>query len=195
MPRPRGAVLSGAGADRLDGRVYPWTRSDGSEPAAISRVGEAEIPEDLRNQLQALLQMCFAGYSSRSYFKLPPHFRYLAVAGGELAGQAGVELRVIKAGGNVLRTFGVVDLCVRDSERSRSCWQAAGGSNPACLFLRDGFCHPHHRPLRLPGPRHIGSHQLAPPTAGRAQERPQPVPAGDANPCRHARLPEVAVIP
>jgi GNAT superfamily N-acetyltransferase len=92
---------------------------DGSEPVAISRVAEAEIPAGLAYQLQALLQMCFPGYPSRSYFKLPPHFRYLAMSGGELAGQVGVELRVIKAGGNVLRTFGVVDLCVRDSERSR----------------------------------------------------------------------------
>ena len=91
---------------------------DGSEPAAISRVAEAEIPEDLAHQLQALLQACFPGYPSRPYFKLPPHFRYLAVVGGELAGQMGVELRVIRVGSDVLRTFGVVDLCVRGSERS-----------------------------------------------------------------------------
>jgi GNAT superfamily N-acetyltransferase len=82
-------------------------------------VAEAEIPADLAHQLQALLQLCFPGYPSRPYFKLPPHFRYVAVADGELAGQVGVELRVIKVGSDVLRTFGVVDLCVRDSERSR----------------------------------------------------------------------------
>ena len=92
---------------------------DGGEPAVISRVAEAEIPADLMDQAQALLQACFPGYPSRAYFKLPPHFRYLAVAGGELAGQVGVELRVIRAGGNVLRTFGIADLCVRGSERSR----------------------------------------------------------------------------
>jgi GNAT superfamily N-acetyltransferase len=92
---------------------------DGSEPVAISRVAEAEIPADLTRQLRALLRMCFPGYPDRSYFKLPPHFRYLAVAGGELAGQVGVELRVIRVGSDVLRTFGVVDLCVRASERSR----------------------------------------------------------------------------
>jgi GNAT superfamily N-acetyltransferase len=92
---------------------------DGSEPATISRVAEAEISADLMHQVQALMQMCFPGYPSRAYFKLPPHFRYLAVAGGGLAGQVGVELRVIRVGGHVLRTFGVVDLCVRGSERSR----------------------------------------------------------------------------
>jgi GNAT superfamily N-acetyltransferase len=93
-------------------------RDDGG-PATVSRVAEAEIPADLLQQVQELMQMCFPGYPSRAYFKLPPHFRYLAMAGGELVGQAGVELRVIRAGSNVLRTFGVVDLCVRESERAR----------------------------------------------------------------------------
>lgn len=94
-------------------------KRSGGEPATISRVAEAEIPADLAHQVQALMQVCFPGYPSRTYFKLPPHFRYLAMAGGELAGQVGVELRVIRVGSNVLRTFGVVDLCVRGSERSR----------------------------------------------------------------------------
>lgn len=92
---------------------------DLSEPAAITRMAEAEIPADLMLQAQALLQKCFPGYPSRAYFKVPPHFRYLAGAGGQLVGQMGVELRMIKVGGNVLRTFGVVDLCVSGSERSR----------------------------------------------------------------------------
>ncbi len=49
----------------------------GSDPVTISRVAEAELPADLLHQVQALLQLCFPGYPSRSYFKLPPHFRYL----------------------------------------------------------------------------------------------------------------------
>jgi GNAT superfamily N-acetyltransferase len=91
----------------------------GRDPVTISRVAEAEIPADLLPQVQALLQLCFPGYPSRSYFKLPPHFRYLAMVGSELAGQVGVELRVIRIGRMVLRTFGLVDLCVRGAERSR----------------------------------------------------------------------------
>jgi GNAT superfamily N-acetyltransferase len=92
-------------------------RGDGGA-MTIARVAEAEIREDLRRQLQALLQACFAEYPSRSYFKLPPHFRYLAMTEGALAAQMGVELRVIRVGGTVVRTFGVVDLCVRKSDRS-----------------------------------------------------------------------------
>jgi hypothetical protein len=87
--------------------------------ATIVRVAEAEIGEDLRRQLQALLQACFPDYPGRSYFKLPPHFRYLAMADGALAAQMGVEFRMVRVGRQVVRTFGVVDLCVRNSERSR----------------------------------------------------------------------------
>jgi hypothetical protein len=57
----------------------------GSEPVTISRVAEAEIPADLMDQVQTLLQRCFPGYPSRAYFKLPPHFRYLAMAGSRAA--------------------------------------------------------------------------------------------------------------
>jgi GNAT acetyltransferase-like protein len=90
----------------------------GGEPATVFRVAEAEIGESLRRQVQALLQACFDGYPGRSYFKLPPHFRYLAMKNGALAAQMGVELRVIRVGSTVVRTFGVVDLCVTASERS-----------------------------------------------------------------------------
>jgi GNAT superfamily N-acetyltransferase len=91
---------------------------EGSRAITIVRVAEAGIGGELRPQVQALLQASFAEYPSRSYFKLPPHFRYLAMADGELAAQMGVELRVIRVGDNVVRTFGVVDLCVRQGERS-----------------------------------------------------------------------------
>ena len=64
---------------------------DGSEATAIVRVAEAEIGRDLGQQVQALLQACFPGYPSRSYFKLPPHFRYFAMTSGVLVAQMGVQ--------------------------------------------------------------------------------------------------------
>jgi predicted N-acetyltransferase YhbS len=89
------------------------------EVLTVIRVAEAEIGADLSRRLQALLQSCFAGYPSRSYFKLPPHFRYLAMtSSGEVAAQMGVEFRMIRVGDNVVRTFGIVDLCVEESRRS-----------------------------------------------------------------------------
>ena len=89
------------------------------DATTLDRVAEAEIGTETRQQVQALLQTCFPGYPGRSYFKLPPHFRYLARERGALVGQMGVELRVIRVGSTVVRTFGVVDLCVRPAERSR----------------------------------------------------------------------------
>jgi len=90
------------------------------EAITVIRVAEAEIGADLSRRLQSLLQACFPGYPGRSYFKLPPHFRYVAMTGGgAVAAQMGVEFRVIRVGGTVLRTFGVVDLCVAEGQRSR----------------------------------------------------------------------------
>lgn len=90
------------------------------EAITVLRIAEAEIGADLGRQLQALLRQCFPGYPGRSYFKLPPHFRYLAMTGcGCVAAQMGVEFRVIRVGDAVVRTFGVVDLCVQESQRSQ----------------------------------------------------------------------------
>jgi GNAT superfamily N-acetyltransferase len=91
----------------------------GGAAVAVVRVAEAEIGVDLGRQLQALLRDSFPGYPGRSYFKLPPHFRYLVVTGDAVAAQMGVEFRVIRVGPQVVRAFGIADLCVRKSERSR----------------------------------------------------------------------------
>ena len=40
---------------------------DASEAITLVRVAEPEIGPDITPQLQALLQMCFPGYPSRSY--------------------------------------------------------------------------------------------------------------------------------
>ena len=92
----------------------------GADGPAITviRVAETEISADLHADLQLLLQECFAGYPARSYFKLPPHFRYVAMTGsGGIAAQMGVEYRIIRVGDAVLRTFGIVDLCVTAGQR------------------------------------------------------------------------------
>lgn len=95
------------------------TGADG-EAITVIRVAEAEIGPELSRRLQSLLQQCFPDYPSRSYFKLPPHFRYLAMtSSGDVAAQMGVELRVIRVGHSVVRTFGIVDLCAKESQRSR----------------------------------------------------------------------------
>jgi GNAT superfamily N-acetyltransferase len=85
----------------------------------VKRLPEAEIGPRLHVSLQGLLGACFGGYPQRSYFKIPPHFRYVVTEGPALLAQLGVELRVIRVGEHVLRTFGVVDVCVRADRRGQ----------------------------------------------------------------------------
>ncbi|MBL7261048.1 GNAT family N-acetyltransferase [Paractinoplanes lichenicola] len=85
----------------------------------VRRLPEAEIDSSLHLALQGLLGACFPGYPERSYFKIPPHFRYVVSDGPAVVAQLGVELRVIRVGEQVLRTFGVVDVCVREDRRGR----------------------------------------------------------------------------
>jgi GNAT superfamily N-acetyltransferase len=85
----------------------------------VRRLVEAEIGAGLAHELAALLQECFGEYPDRSYFKLPPHQRYVAGEDGAVVAQMGVEYRVMRVGALVVRTLGVVDLCVRPGHRSR----------------------------------------------------------------------------
>jgi predicted N-acetyltransferase YhbS len=84
----------------------------------VRRIAELELGADLAGQLTGLLRESFPDYPDRPYFKLPPHFRYVATADGEVVGHVGVELRMIRVGDRVLRTLGLVDVCVRAGARS-----------------------------------------------------------------------------
>lgn len=83
----------------------------------IQRIAEVEIDTALAGELTTLLRESFPDYPARSYFKLPPHFRLIATVDGAVVGQLGVELRMMRVGTEVVRTFGVVDVCVRDRGR------------------------------------------------------------------------------
>ena len=85
----------------------------------VERLPEHEIGPELHASLQNLLGECFPGYPERDYFKLPPQLRYVATSGGRVVAQLGLELRVIRVGDDVLRTFGVSDVCVRDGCRGQ----------------------------------------------------------------------------
>jgi N-acetylglutamate synthase-like GNAT family acetyltransferase len=86
---------------------------------AVARIAEQDIAPSLGRELEVLLQSCFPGYPARSYFKLPPHVRYVVRRDGAVVAQVGVELRMIRVGSDILRCVGVVDLCVSQPERSR----------------------------------------------------------------------------
>ncbi len=84
----------------------------------IRRLNEWEMDEGLRQQAEALLQACFTGYPARSYFKLPPHERYVATLGDTVVAHVGIEHRVIRVGELIVKVLGIVDLCVSETHRS-----------------------------------------------------------------------------
>ncbi|WP_147273543.1 GNAT family N-acetyltransferase [Ciceribacter lividus] len=84
----------------------------------VKRVPEYEIDAPTAKQIVALLDENFPDtFDGRTYFKQLPHFRYLAFDGETVIGQAGVDHRVIRAGGKIIRIFGIVDLCVTPTHR------------------------------------------------------------------------------
>ena len=86
----------------------------------IVRVDELEIDEALDARLLALLRESFPDFAlDRSYYKLPPRFRLLAMEGEELAGHVGIDARVVGTDEGPARVFGVVDLCVAAAHRSK----------------------------------------------------------------------------
>jgi GNAT superfamily N-acetyltransferase len=83
----------------------------------VTRVAEIDVDAATHDAVTVLLRESFPGYPDRSYFKLPPHFRLLALLDGVLVGHLGGELRMIRVGERVVRAVGVVDLCVRTRGR------------------------------------------------------------------------------
>lgn len=85
---------------------------------SVKLVPEYEIDAQTTAQIVALLDESFPDtFDGRTYFKQLPHFRYLAFEGETLIGQTGVDHRVVRAGGKIIRIFGIVDLCVTPARR------------------------------------------------------------------------------
>ncbi|MEM7105459.1 MAG: GNAT family N-acetyltransferase [Bacteroidota bacterium] len=82
-------------------------------------IEEYKIPMDTRVKIVALLQHSFEAYPQRTYYKQVPDFRMLVEDGSNLLGHMAVEHRVINMGGVPIRIFGVIDLCVAESHKSR----------------------------------------------------------------------------
>ncbi|WP_079408289.1 GNAT family N-acetyltransferase [Streptomyces sp. 3211] len=86
---------------------------------AIETKPEHEIDSTTHEQLHELLKSCFPEYPARTYYKQLPHFRCLAWERDTLVAQVGIDHRMIKNGDTPLRVFGIIDLCVAVSARSR----------------------------------------------------------------------------
>lgn len=79
----------------------------------IQRLEEFQIEQSLQQQIGDLLGECFSDYpEDRSYFRQLPDFRYLAWMDQQLVAHLAVEHRIINNDDQLLRIFGIIDLCV-----------------------------------------------------------------------------------
>lgn len=86
----------------------------------IKMVYEYEINSKLRSDLQNLLVECFQDEypKDRIYFKQLPHFRFIAIDDdNQIAGQVGLDYRVMNLNGKPIRVLGIIDLCVSRIKR------------------------------------------------------------------------------
>ena len=87
----------------------------------IERIEEFALTAPVLAQVRDLVQVAFPGSPpDRPYFKLRPHFRFLAWNDDTLVGHLGVDHRVIRVGAEALSIFGIIDLCVTTSYQHRS---------------------------------------------------------------------------
>jgi len=85
-------------------------------------IDEFRISPEQREQIRALLQLCFPdteSNASRTYLKQMPPRRLLVWDGTSLVAHMGLEHRAINLAGQPATIFGVIDLCVRPGARSR----------------------------------------------------------------------------
>ena len=82
----------------------------------IQRIEELLIDIPTREVIHRLLEDSFPDYPlGQSYYKQLPDFRYLVWEQEELIGHMAIEHRLINNDGQILRIFGVADLCIAKS--------------------------------------------------------------------------------
>lgn len=87
---------------------------------ATRQLAEHELTRHDREQLQALLAACFPEHlSERTYRQQLPQLRLLTYEGETLVAQVGVEHRVVRAGDELVRVFGVIDLATHPDHRGQ----------------------------------------------------------------------------
>ena len=86
----------------------------------VERWEEYAIGPEVQQDIHLLLRDSFSVYpEGRTYFRQVPTFRYLMWDGEILVAQLGVDYRMMNNGGQCIRTFGIVDLCVSEPYRHR----------------------------------------------------------------------------
>lgn len=80
----------------------------------LQRIEDYLLSPTQEEELARLLSASFPGYpANRTYYLQLPSFRYLATLNHQLIGHLAVTHRIINAGGEPARIFGLGDLCVQ----------------------------------------------------------------------------------
>ncbi len=87
----------------------------------IKRTEEYNLSSKAENDIISLLKDCFSSYpDQRSYYKQIPSFRFLAYDEKVLVGHLAIHFRIMNIGGLTTKIFGISDLCVASSHRSKN---------------------------------------------------------------------------
>jgi len=86
----------------------------------LQHLHEYEIDELLEAAIAGLLGECFPEYpKGRIYYKQMPDFRFLCWENEALVAHMAVEHRIVNNEGQLLRIFGITDLCVAEPFQHR----------------------------------------------------------------------------
>lgn len=78
----------------------------------LERVEEFALTEPQQRDIQQLLKNAFPGYPDRTFYRQLPDFRYLGYQEERLMAHLAVEHRLLHNAGQLVKVFGVMDLCV-----------------------------------------------------------------------------------
>jgi len=87
----------------------------------IKRIEEYNLSSKMEKDIISLLKDCFSSYpDQRSYYKQIPSFRFLAYDGKTLVAHLAIHFRIMNVAGLTTKIFGISDLCVDSSHRSKN---------------------------------------------------------------------------
>lgn len=86
----------------------------------IIRKQELDITPSEHDQILGLFRDSFENYpSDYTFYHQPPHFRFLVWLEENLVGHLGVSFRYARSGSDVLRVYGISELCVSSLHRKK----------------------------------------------------------------------------
>ncbi len=87
----------------------------------IKRTEEYNLSTKVEKEIISLLKDCFSSYpDQKSYYKQIPSFRFLAYDEKNLVGHLAIHFRTMNIGGLTTKIFGISDLCVASTHRSKN---------------------------------------------------------------------------